>query len=261
MSDSLLGKLVWYELVTTDVKAAEAFYTEIVGWTVTPFPGLGQPYDVLNNAAGKGMGGVMKIPDGMNYPPHWVMYIGTPNIDDTIAQIGRLGGMTLSPPIDAPEVGRMRTMLDPQGAMFSLIQPASQERSADAAPGIGDGSWRELYTTDAQAAMNFYREVFGWQPTGEFDMGPGMGMYYMFGRSFPLGGMMTKTKEMEQVPTAWGIYFRVPDPDAAAEKVKAKGGQVINGPMDVPGGDRIVQCIDPQGGAFNLHRPPPQPAA
>jgi predicted enzyme related to lactoylglutathione lyase len=260
MADSLLGKLVWYELVTTDPKAAVAFYKDIVGWTATPFPAAGE-YEVLNNAAGKGMGGVMKMPDGMNVPPHWVMYIGTPNIDDTIKHIERLGGRTLSPPIEMPDVGRLRTMLDPQGAMFSLIQPASAERTPDMPPGIGDASWRELYTTDAQAAMKFYTEVFGWQPTSEFDMGGDMGKYYMFGRSFPLGGMMTKTKDMAQLPNAWGIYFRVLDVDAAAERVKAKGSRVLNGPIDVPGGDRIVMCTDPQGAAFNLQHPAPQPVA
>jgi len=87
-----------------------------------------------------------------------------------------------------------------------------------------------------------------------------MGKYHMFGRSFPLGGMMTKTAEMEQsgAPTAWGVYFRVKDVDAAAEQVKANGGMVVNGPMDVPGGDRVVQCVDPQGAMFALHRPAAQ---
>jgi len=35
--------------------------------------------------------------------------------------------------------------------------------------------------------------------------------------------------------------------------VKANGGTVMNGPMDVPGGDRIAQCMDPQGAAFAIH--------
>ena len=55
------------------------------------------------------------------------------------------------------------------------------------------------------------------------------------------------------MPSAWSIYFRVDDVDAGAERIKANGGQVINGPMDVPGGDRIVNAVDPQGAAFSLH--------
>ncbi|MGQ0732772.1 MAG: VOC family protein, partial [Acidobacteriota bacterium] len=111
----------------------------------------------------------------------------------------------------------------------------------------------ELYTTDAAAALTFYGEALGWKPTEAMDMGPA-GVYHMFGRHLgSLGGMMTKTPDMAAVPTCWLLYFRVSDVHAAAETVKAKGGQVRMGPMEVPGGDWIAQCVDPQGGAFALH--------
>jgi predicted enzyme related to lactoylglutathione lyase len=55
------------------------------------------------------------------------------------------------------------------------------------------------------------------------------------------------------VPPHWGIYFRVPDINAAIEKIKTNGGQILNGPMEVPGGDMIVNAMDPQGAAFSLH--------
>jgi predicted enzyme related to lactoylglutathione lyase len=80
-----------------------------------------------------------------------------------------------------------------------------------------------------------------------------MGKYHMFKRSFPLGGMMNKPQEMAQVPPNWGLYFRVDDINAATDRVKANGGQILNGPMEVPGGDMIVNCMDPQGAAFSLH--------
>jgi predicted enzyme related to lactoylglutathione lyase len=59
---------------------------------------------------------------------------------------------------------------------------------------------------------------------------------------------------MPEMPVcAWCVYFRVADIDQAAKDVVALGGQVINGPMEVPGGDRIVQCVDPTGAYFALH--------
>ena len=64
---------------------------------------------------------------------------------------------------------------------------------------------------------------------------------------------MTKTPDMAQIPNSWLVYFRVPDVHAAAERVKANGGQVVNGPMEVPGGDWIVQAMDPQGAMFAMH--------
>jgi predicted enzyme related to lactoylglutathione lyase len=255
MSEPLRGKVVWYELLTTDMKAAESFYTAVVGWTMTPFEGNPIPYDIVSAPDGKQIGGVMTLPDGMNVPPHWVMYIGVDNLEDAVANIERLGGSAMSPLIEVPEVGRMRTMLDPQKAMFSIIQPESSERPPEEAPGPGHVGWHELYTTDAPAAMKFYTEAFGWRPTENFDMGPDMGTYYMFGRtSSSMGGMMTKPPAMAQMPPAWEFYFIVPDINQGIERVKANGGQVLNGPMEVPGGDQIAQCMDPQGAAFALHQ-------
>jgi uncharacterized protein len=254
MTDApLLGRFVWYELVTTDMKAAEAFYTKVIGWTVKSFDGAGQPYDMWQRATDVPIGGVMKIPDGMNWPPHWVMYVGVPNLENAVAHIERLGGKPLSEAIDVPTAGRLRVMLDPHGGMFAIIQPAPAENPPETEAEIGEVAWRELYTDDAPAAMKFYSDVFGWRETEAYDMGP-MGKYYMFGRQFPLGGMMTKTPDMNSMPTHWGLYFRVADVDAGAERVKANGGKVLNGPMEVPGGDRIVNCMDPQGAAFSLHQ-------
>ena len=65
-----------------------------------------------------------------------------------------------------------------------------------------------------------------------------------------IGGMMNKSTEMAQVPPHWAIYFRVPDINAATERIKANGGTILNGPMEVPGGDWIVNAMDPQGGSF-----------
>jgi predicted enzyme related to lactoylglutathione lyase len=251
---ALLGRPLWHELLTTDLDAATRFYTAVVDWTVSTSPGLGYEYRIWNRPAGGAVGGVMLLPAGLEAPPHWVMYIGVPSLEDAVATIEQRGGQALSPVIDVPNVGRLRTMLDPQGAMFSVYQPAMIITEPEEEPQPGDLSWRELYTTDAAAARAFYFEVFGWSDAGSADMGP-MGTYHMFGRAFPLGGMMTKVDDMVNLPNAWGLYFRVPDVAKAVERVKAEGGTVLNGPMQVPGGGTIAQCLDPQGAAFSLHQP------
>ena len=68
-----------------------------------------------------------------------------------------------------------------------------------------------------------------------------------------IGGMMNKPPEMAHVPPNWQIYFRVPDITSAVQRIRANGGQILNGPTEVPGGDQIVNAIDPQGAAFSLH--------
>ena len=249
---SILGRILWYELLTTDMKAAEAFYTAVVGWTVAPFEGSPEPYDMWNKPSGVPIGGVMKIPQGMGFPPHWGLYIGVPTLEDAVSAIESKGGKALSPVIEVPTVGRMRTMFDPQGVAYSVYEPASPPQAPEAPPELGDVSWHELHTTDAAAALDYYTGLYGWQKKSEMDMGP-MGKYYIFGRQWDLGGMMNKMPEMKDVPPHWGLYFRVPDVNAGADRVKANGGQVLNGPMEVPGGSWIVNCMDPQGAAFSLH--------
>jgi predicted enzyme related to lactoylglutathione lyase len=250
---TLLGRPVWYELMTTDTAAAETFYKTVVGWTSAPFDASPNPYTVFKRSGQVQVAGLMKRPDGMNMPSFWAMYVAVPRLEEAVGQIKRLGGSELSPVIEVPTVGRLQMMKDPQGAAFYIIQPASIEERPETAPEIGEASWHELMTTDAPAAMKFYSEIFGWQPSETVDIGP-MGKYHMFNRPFGMiGGMMNKPPEMAHVPPHWMIYFRVPDINAATERININGGQVLNGPMEVPGGDWVVNAMDPQGAAFSLH--------
>lgn len=250
---SFSGRMLWYELLTNDLKAAEKFYTAVVGWTVTPYEDSAEPYDMWTRAGDVPIGGAMTIPKGMDFPPHWGMYIGVPTLEDAVSRIEQLGGSALSPLIEVPNIGRMRAMKDPQGAVFSIYEPVSPPEQPEKEPEVGDVSWHELHTTDAEAAVTFYTTLFGWRVTDSMDMGA-MGKYHVFARTIPLGGMMNRMPSMAQVPPHWGLYFRTPDVNAGAERVKANGGQVLNGPMEVPGGDLIVNCMDPQGATFSLHQ-------
>jgi uncharacterized protein len=251
---AMLGRPVWYELMTTDMPAAETFYRNVVGWTAAPFEGSPDPYTILKRSGDVQVAGLMKKPDGMNMPPFWSMYVAVPKLEEAVAHITRLGGSELSPVIDIPTIGRLQMMKDPQGAAFYIIQPKPRDdERPETAPEVGEASWHELMTTDAKAAMTFYQDVFGWQPSEAMDMGE-LGTYQMFNRPHGMiGGMMNKPPEMAQVPPHWAIYFRVPEINAAVDRIKANGGKILNGPMEVPGGDWIVNAMDPQGAAFSLH--------
>ena len=254
-TSTVLGRPIWYELMTTDMKAADAFYRNVVGWTTEPFKGAGHPYTALKRSGNVGVGGIMERPPEMKAPPFWAMYVAVPKLEEAVSKITRLGGKPHTDVISIPDVGRMRLMMDPQGAAFYIIEPASEERRAETAADVGDTSWHELMTTDPDAALRFYQDVFGWQPDEAMDMGE-MGTYQMFKRpqgAGRIGGIMKKPAQMANVPPNWQLYFRVPNVDAAAERITQAGGKVINGPMDVPDGDRVLNALDPQGAAFGLH--------
>jgi len=250
---TLLGRPLWYELMTTDMQAAEKFYGDVVGWTPAPFDATPQPYTMFNREGQIPVAGLMAKPEGMDFPSFWAMYVGVPKLEDAAGHVKRLGGSEMSPVITVPSVGRMQMMTDPQGAAFYIYEPATADFPPEAAAEVGEASWHELMTTDAAAAMQFYQKLFGWQPSETMDMGE-MGKYHMFNRPHGMiGGMMNKPSEMAQVPPNWQIYFLVADLDAAVDRIKANGGQVLNGPAEVPGGDRVVNAMDPQGAAFSLH--------
>ena len=254
-TSTLLGRPVWYELMTTDMKAAEAFYKTVVGWQSAPFEGASHPYTTFNRGgANSGVAGVMTKPAEVKAPPFWAMYVAVPDLDEAASKIKRLGGKTHTEVIEIPKVGRMQMMMDPQGAAFYILEPSMEEQRPEGPPQVGDASWHELVTTDLTAAMTFYREVFGWQQGDSMDMGD-MGTYQIFNRPHGrIGGIMNKPPQMANVPPNWQIYFRVPDVHAAAERIKASGGTILNGPMEVPDGDWVVNAMDPQGAAFGLHQ-------
>ena len=117
----------------------------------------------------------------------------------------------------------------------------------------GRVGWHELFANDQASAFDFYAALFGWEKKESMDMGE-MGVYQTFGiGDTTLGGMMNKPPE---VPVAnWHYYFNAGNIDEAAERVKSAGGQIVNGPMEVPGGDFILMGIDPQGAFFALLEP------
>jgi len=102
----------------------------------------------------------------------------------------------------------------------------------------------------SQLVFEFYAQMFGWTKSDAMPMGE-MGTYQLFNnQDGQVGGMMRKP---DNVPMPnWGYYFRVADIDTAAAKIKAEGGQILNGPMDVPGDDRIINGVDPQGAHFSV---------
>jgi predicted enzyme related to lactoylglutathione lyase len=259
MSDQLLGSFVWCELLTTDTAAAGNFYKKVVGWKTAPW-GNDSSYTTFNSSAGP-VAGMMTLPDeakNMGAPPNWMMYVGTPNVDSTALNITQRGGKVLRQPQSIPNAGRFAVVQDPFGAVFGIYTP-DKPGAPKAKPGVGDFSWFELYTPNPEGAWDFYHSLFGWEKTSAMDMGD-MGVYQMFGRGggIPNGGIM---KPPPGAPAAWQPYALVKDARASAKAATAAGGKIVNGPMEVPGGDWIAQGMDPQGAMFAVHSLKPAEAA
>ena len=130
------AKFVWYDVMTTDTKAAETFYAKTVGWE-TKDSGMPGPSYTLLFAGPAMVGGLMPIPEdakAMGARPVWMGYIGVPDVDDFARRVTAAGGAIRRAPADIPGVGRFAVAADPHGAAFILFKGDGEAQPA-AAPG------------------------------------------------------------------------------------------------------------------------------
>jgi uncharacterized protein len=253
---------IWYELMTPDADASKAFYDAVVGWNIgEPAPEF-QGYRMIGRSDGKFAGGVMPLTAEMQQHgarPTWLGYIDVADVDASVKEIEQAGGKALMQPFDIPNVGRIAMVTDPQGAPFYVMKPIPPEGQPDAQSDVFSPDqaqhvrWNELSTTDPDGALDFYRTQFGWGQEGDMDMGE-MGKYrFIQNGPTTIGAIMRKPP---QLPVSlWTYYVGVEDIDRAVEAIKSGGGQVLNGPMEIPGGEFALNAMDPQGAPFGLVGP------
>jgi predicted enzyme related to lactoylglutathione lyase len=249
---NLHGRFLWYELATTDMEAAKAFYAEVMGWIAQDAPTAGSAYTLFING-GAPVSGLVGLPEEAKQSglrPSWLGYVGVDDVDAAAERIEALGGAVHVPPTEIPNISRFCVAVDPQSATFALFQWFNSGQEQPAGQGMpGRVGWHELLAADWEKAWAFYRELFGWQKAGA-DTGA-MGTYQLFSAGEEtIGGMFTKPSSAP-VPF-WLYYFNTSDIDVAIRRVRARGGEILDSPMEVPGDRWIVRCTDPQGAIFAL---------
>ncbi|MXO47746.1 VOC family protein [Erythrobacter vulgaris] len=252
------GDFVWYELMTTDADAAQAFYEPLLGWKFAGSDMPGIDYRI-GSKDGTQVVGLLELTGDMTKGgarPAWIGYIAADDIHASITDLKDRGGQLHMGPNHLEGVGHMALVADPQGVPFYLMQTEGEGPATSFAkyePKVGHCAWNELVIDDPDAADAFYTGMFGWQKGEAMDMGE-MGVYQMFTQDdYGLGAIM---KRPEQMPvSAWAFYFRVPEIEAARSHVESSGGQVVNGPMEIPGGEYVCQGFDPQGAFFSIIGP------
>jgi uncharacterized protein len=247
------GTPCWVDLGTPDVEAAAGFYGALLGWEVPELPNsaeMGGYRRAKKN--GKDVAGVMPLMQE-GQPPAWSTYVAVEDADATTAAVKAAGGTVLAEPMDVMELGRMAIFADPTGAAFGIWQPGTFA-GAELVNEYGAFGWNELGTRDTASAREFYAAVFGWG-FEEQDMGE-MGTYttWKAGEAM-VGGMFDVTGVVpDEVPAHWLTYFTVEDLDASLEKVKSGGGDVKNGPIEIPVG-RFAVVGDQFGAVFAVMQP------
>jgi predicted enzyme related to lactoylglutathione lyase len=244
------------DLATLDVEGAARFYGELFGWEVPERPNsaeLGGYRRAIKN--GKDVAGMMPLMQE-GQPPAWSTYV---SVDDAEA-IGRAiqenEGTMLTELMSVMSLGRMAMFADPAGAVFGIWEPADFA-GAELVNEPGTVGWNELSTRDPETAKAFYSAVFGWAPN-DLEMEDGSTYTEWRVEDQPVGGMLDMRGRMpDEIPSHWGVYFGTEDTDATVEKVKAGGGELLFGPMDIEPG-RLATVRDPFGASFNVMQPSEQ---
>jgi predicted enzyme related to lactoylglutathione lyase len=257
------GGFIWYELMTPDPAASKKFYDEVVGWNIgEDSVAQGIEYRMIGRSDGGNAGGVLTLTDEMcdgGARPIWLGYLHTNDVDAKVEAIRADGGSVMMEPWDQPGVGRLAMVTGPEGAPFYLMAPIPAEGDPNANSDVFSVDqpqrvrWNELWSSDPERSIDFYKRRFGWSQEGDMDMGE-MGKYrFVQHDGVGIGAVMPTMPKMPQ--SMWNFYVGVDDIDRAAEAVRSGGGQVTNGPMEIPGGEYALNGVDPQGALFGLVGP------
>jgi uncharacterized protein len=228
----MVNRFCRYELRTTDVDGARAFYSDLFGdgfWArgieVVPLP---------PPLAARGV------------PPNWLGHIG---VDDVVPPMYRLleaGATRLgAPPPDGRDSSGV-VLRDPFGANLALM-PLNGEPAGDRV------AWHLLASRDEERAIELYANALGWTALERQDLGErGRHVTFAWEGSGPPVGSTSDVARRPNVHAQWLFFFSTPDLDASIAKVSALGGLALR-PDTTADGQRVVACDDPQGAAFGLY--------
>jgi predicted enzyme related to lactoylglutathione lyase len=116
------GAFCWYELMTTDLDGATAFYKGITGWGSKDMDmGPMGTYRIVSRGD-LDTAGLCKLQPNWGNRAYWLTYVKVDSVDESNTRATRLGATTLVPPTDIPNVGRFAIIADPTGAAIALFK-------------------------------------------------------------------------------------------------------------------------------------------
>lgn len=215
-----------FVLRTTDVAAARAFYAKLVVGPLIVVP-------LHEQALARGA------------RPHWLGQIEVDDVEARAAAFVAEGAEMLGPIAAYPDGRRFAVLRDPGGAIVGLVSPGS-----DANPFV----WQQLNTLDRERVEQAYARVFGWRMTS-LVQDPTHGEVRHFAWSGgDDAGAIVDVRGREGRHAHWLFHVRVPRLGDAMTVVRGEGGLVL-GPFELPNGERLAVCDDPQGAAFAVRGP------
>ena len=243
------GAPCWVDLMTSDTARSREFYCQLFGWTAEePVEEFGGYFSFRKDDVR--VAGCMPSQPSAGMPDAWSVYLASDDAGKTLEAAVAHGGQVRVPAMTVGDLGTMAFVTDASGAGIGVWQPG-------VFPGFGvlgepgTASWFELHTGDYQAAIGFYREVFGWDPHVVSDTPEFRHTTLRDGEEWLAGVMDSSGFRPDGAPACWSVYFGVEDADAALSKIAVLGGAILLAAEDTPYG-RLATAADPAGAQFKL---------
>ena len=239
------GRFVWRELVVKNQAEASAFYSSVFGWKASTVDmGGGYRYTVLKNGE-KDVGSLVAPPADRDVPPNWLTYITVDDVDDVAARVPSLGGSVLMGPYDAPSIGRVAIVADPQGGKFAAFQSFTPG-ATDTTPATHSFCWSTIVAKNVDAVVPFYTALFGWTPS---PMGEPGNVLFSRGEEMVASTMQSRD---DTKPAQWINYVWVENLGTSTKKAEAAGAKHVLGPVVVPTQGSYTVVADPTGALVAL---------
>ncbi|MFH8974989.1 FAD-dependent oxidoreductase [Streptomyces sp. NPDC017890] len=223
-----LNEFCWMDLKTHDVPGTAAFFSTVLGWRFAVDEDDWRRATKIF-AAGHQIGSVSDLSAPV-YPPgtpaHIAYYLAVDDIDARTEAATAAGAQLVLAPFDAGDQGRIATLIDPVGAVFSLWQTQPFNRWLPTASAL---QRMILACPSPEQARRFYQAMLGTVPgCADFVLASGA----------------------EGCVPRWELVVGVEDPNAAATRARGLGQEVSYGPdRTAPGGQRLSS---PDGLTFRI---------
>ncbi len=157
---AVIGAPCWVDLMTSDTERSREFYCQLFGWSAEdPAEEFGGYFSFTKD--GVRVAGGMASQPGSGVPDVWSVYLATDDARKTVDAAVANGGQVIVSAMDVGDLGTMAVVSDSGGAGLGVWQPGLHQGFGVLGE-TGAPSWFELHTRDYQAAVAFYRNVFGW---------------------------------------------------------------------------------------------------
>jgi uncharacterized protein len=249
-SEHLVGKIIWADLVTPDLSAAEKFYGGLFGWTFNRTHAGNSDYSVAM-LDGRPMGGFFEKPiqTGEHKQPYWLTFIAVRDVDAALRAALAHGGKVVATPRTYPQRGRQAVLSDPEGAVFAVLASSSGD-PPDYLAAPGDWIWSALSSKNAGASAAFYQQLFGYDV---FDMQSGDGLEHLTLSSDGYARASVNSFDgTARRYSHWLNFVRVVNVADTAAKAVAMGGRILVEPRADRAGGMLAVVADPTGAPFGL---------